>query len=666
MLLRYQLLFLAVLLNSAIALASTKEADIELDDLLDMSLEDLASIDVTVASGKSETLLKSISTVSVITKEQINNYNFRSVSEAVSTIAGFDTLRSYFKKSIPTSRGILQDHYANKVLIMVNNIPTWHAATGEGHINRINIHDVEKIEVLKGPASVLYGTNAYSGAINIVLKKSDKDESHAYVGMGSHQQRMIGASQSLVSPDKDAALFVSLNAENSNVHGSIFTDETGQTGHFDDFTNSRNMTFYGNYNKHNFLFNAYNDKESYLGVAPRFSSGANNNHKLRGYLLGYQYEYKINEKSQINFSTKYDWNDRIFSRSADDNTRGQTWGFHTTSTINYSQKFLDNFNFGIGADHDFRENNEYRSFLEDTDTTLTHSNLEDKNIWEYSLFSHIGYEKDKWKWDIGFRSVENERFGQSLSSRGTLVYSFSDSSSVKFIAGQSYRSPSIFELYFIPPGNTVFGNPDLSPEESTSYEIAYLKSFNNFFVQTNAYYSIYSNKIYRTKGNVTLSDGTIITDTNVYQNGDNFSVKGIELEARYSTKNLNAFTNLDIVYGNDGDKETGSNHYNFKYIPDFTLSAGVSKKINNYMLSSVAHYRDSAGGNTEKIDDSLTIDLSASYNHTIGEKEAKHRISLTNITDETPQVADYVRRRGLNAVPLALGRAFLYEFSINF
>ncbi len=146
------------------------------NDLYDLSLEQLLNINIQVVSTQGEKIFNSPSTVTVINSDEIIKYNFLTVEEALQTIAGIKTYRTYLKRNLPTARGVLQDNYANKVLILIDGTPIWNAVTGEGNIDRINIKDVERIEILKGPASVLYGTNAYSGAINIVLKKEDKSK----------------------------------------------------------------------------------------------------------------------------------------------------------------------------------------------------------------------------------------------------------------------------------------------------------------------------------------------------------------------------------------------------------------------------------------------------------------------------------------------------------
>ena len=120
------------------------EEDIELQhELRFLRLEGFLELELNVASTKAETSLQSPSTVTVIDRKMIEEHNFTSIASAVQTLAGIQVYRTAFKQQIPTVRGLLQDHYANKVLVMINNIPSWHAVTGEGNLDRVSIHDIE-------------------------------------------------------------------------------------------------------------------------------------------------------------------------------------------------------------------------------------------------------------------------------------------------------------------------------------------------------------------------------------------------------------------------------------------------------------------------------------------------------------------------------------------
>ncbi|MFT3931937.1 MAG: TonB-dependent receptor [Spongiibacteraceae bacterium] len=650
------------------AAAWAADEDKDLNYVLQLSLQELLKLDSSIASGESSSILKSVSTVSVITRDDIERYNFSTVADALKTVAGFDVYRTYYMNSIPTARGILQDHYSNKVLLMINNTPTWHAVTGEGNLDRINIHDIEKIEVLKGPASVLYGTNAYAGAINIVLKKPEAMKNNAYAQIGNDDHYGAGGSWGHTSEDGDLALMASAHTNHDSRQRVHFVDEKGIAGNYDDYTDTNNFTFTGRYQEHSLLINAYDNTESYMGIVPLYDSGIGYGQDISGYLLGYQFDHRLDDVSKLTTSIRYDWNRRNFLRTISDGAWGESEGYHIAGKAIYSRQLNSDYHFDIGFDIDQRECSIYRNYYKHPDQTITDNNMKDRSVLEYSFFSTLGYEQGNWKWDVGVRSVENELYSNSVSGRATVVYLLSEQSSVKFIAAQSYRSPSLFELYFIPPEQTIFGNPDLSPEKSTSYEVAYLRSHGKLFTQISVYDAYYTDKIFRDRGNVTLANGSTVYNTLIYQNGGDIHVVGVETETRYQADTWSTFVNLNWQDGDKGDREPGTDHYNFKYVPTYTVSAGLSKAIAQVMLSSVLNYRDSTEGSTpEDIDASLTLDVAATYQqHLSSGNELKHKILLQNITDERVEIADYARRNGLEAVPQLDGRWFTYEISLTF
>ena len=89
---------------------------------------------------------------------------------------------------------------------MVNGVPTWETNTGAATLGHVSVSDIERIEVLKGPASVLYGTNAYVGAVNLVLKEPPEGQDGygvLYGGAGEYNGIRGGANYNLSYNDLD-------------------------------------------------------------------------------------------------------------------------------------------------------------------------------------------------------------------------------------------------------------------------------------------------------------------------------------------------------------------------------------------------------------------------------------------------------------------------------
>jgi outer membrane receptor protein involved in Fe transport len=629
------------------------------NEIEEMSLEDLLNVEINVGSSVALTIFNTPSTVSVIDQNMIRQFHFKSVSEAVNLVAGVDIQRTYLKREMPTSRGILQDHYANKVLVLINGIPSWNAVTGEANIMRVDINDVDRIEILKGPASVLYGTNAYSGAVNIVLKKTNEQSASSHFSAGLHSEFNAGGNY-IYSKD-NYSIFISGNSTDEKGQDYIFVDEKGVKGHYKEYLRTKNFTVATQYKGHSLFFNASRSNESYLGVEPIFASGTGNDHVTDGYLLNYKFNHSFSGFFKLNYGIAYDWNKRNLSRTADDNTRSNLYGSRLTNNLAVNYSAVDNLGLDLGFEYDFRKANEYTNYNVQKDSVTAQNEMNGKKIYEYSVFFQASYQFSSFNLLAGTRYSHNEFFKNNLSSRATLVYSVNDKNSFKIIWGQSYRAPSLFELYFATPTKTVFGNLNLKPEKSNSVELAYLTSFNYFFAQTLFYYSTYENKIFR----VRRLPNSATDKSTIYTNGTSFKAKGLEFELKYQNPELlTAFANYSFIDGNSGDEVSGNGHYNFKYVPKHTVSAGLSKSISTFDISIVGNYASQTKGPLTKVGDYVTVDFGFGYKQSVGSYNLLHSITVKNAFDKLIPFPEF-SRRVLNQVQSGYGRRIAYEMNLE-
>lgn len=624
----------------------------EVMDISDFTLDEILDVVIEESPVKTVDLLKKPSTVSIVDKIMIREFDFATLAEALQTVAGFSVTRTYLKRNLPTSRGILQDHYANKVLLLINGVPTWNAVTGEGNIDRIGIEDVEWIEVLKGPASVPYGANAYSGAVNIVLNKEPDAGPGLYLSAGSGNSYRGGANIHFTSRGVTAFLSAGFSDQTGREH--YFTGEDGESGNIQEYLKNSRFTADVTAKRHRFFFNGFNSHESYLGAAPTFAAGAGNDHATQGYLFNYTYNVINRAKHQLKAGVIYDWNRRNFSRTRDDSVRSDTSGARLQGFISSRITLSQKLELVLGADAESRKSFRYENYHVQSGETLADNNLEDKSLHEYSVSAQVSHNGKAFHLLAGTRMTKNQRFGANLSSRATLAWTPNKISSIRFIWGQSFRAPSLFELYFQSPSLTVFGNQNLEPETGNSFELSYLTSFGKFFIQAQVYYAGYDHRIFRVKGDVE-QDGSVYENVNVYTNGERFNAGGLELEIKYKeSQKVSAFVNYGYIHGS-----------NFTYIPRHTLSAGLARMSGKINLSAVFHFQSSAMGPVEKIGAQTHLDLSLGYTHQWKEFTLQHNISIKNAYDEELPVPEYVRRRTLNAVPLGFGRRITYTLRVH-
>jgi outer membrane cobalamin receptor len=151
--------------------AETQAAD---QDLMSMPLEDLARVQVYSASRHSEDIRKAPSSVSIITAEDIRRYGWRTLGEALRSLRGFyiSDNRRYTYLGV---RGFMRPGDDNpRILLLVNghrlNDKIYDTAA-IGTEFPLDLELVDHIEVVRGPGSSLYGTNAIFGVIDIITRE---------------------------------------------------------------------------------------------------------------------------------------------------------------------------------------------------------------------------------------------------------------------------------------------------------------------------------------------------------------------------------------------------------------------------------------------------------------------------------------------------------------
>lgn len=152
--------------------------DIEMAMVSDFSELDLAALldaNVQTASRKSEPISKAPAIIEVLTRQQIYDLGARDLYTALTFLPGVELLESYNGYTTFIIRGQLQENYNNKILLLVNGHPSFESVNSSSYLELIPLEAIERIEVIRGPGSVLYGTNAFAGVINVITATQAKD-----------------------------------------------------------------------------------------------------------------------------------------------------------------------------------------------------------------------------------------------------------------------------------------------------------------------------------------------------------------------------------------------------------------------------------------------------------------------------------------------------------
>ncbi|MBI4511522.1 MAG: TonB-dependent receptor [Deltaproteobacteria bacterium] len=658
----------------ALASPDLNESVVSAGDIVALDLEELLLVkQITVSSSKEENVFTSPSTVTVIDRKTIELYGFTSVAEAVSTLAGVSVQRTSLMRDIPTVRGVLQDHYTNKVLVLIDGTPSWMANTGEGNINRVSIDDVERIEVLRGPASVVHGTNAYSGSINLVLRRAQapaqegsSQGGQVRTGVGNEGYLTTGGHYRYAK--NGLSLFVSAAGGKDKGVDWVFLDGAGTSGHVRDFIESSSVSLRleleGTRSRHRVLLNGYSGREGFLGVVPEFRKGAGGQQERSGYLVSYQLGVPLGEKLELRGGVTFDWNHRSFPRTGDTLVRSDSTGYRTQGLIQALVRARDWLHLELGTDLDLRHSVEDNTNDVLRGSVLNSNNMNGRTVREFSVLAQAEIDGRSLASElpastlVGVRYTQNEISSSNLSLRWTLAFNPAQNSSLKLLLGQSFRAPTLFEFYYESPTATmaIYGNTGLKAETSTSVELSYLLALGKFYAQVAGYYAAYNRRIHAER----RFPGDPNDKSLEYVNGEPFAGWGAEVELKFQdVKSLDAFLNYTLI--EDAGAQEKADSSNFGFVPKHQVSLGLAREIGPFSLSSVTNYVSKRNGPTEELGAQLTLDLSLSFRSGVGQ----HVFSAKNVLDEAVQIPSYTDP-AINSYPSGYRRRFLYSFKAAF
>ena len=168
----YPIIILLLLLNSLNSFAQEIDT-VTTSNLFELSLEDLMNVEIVSAVKQSQNITDAPSVVSVITENQIKERGYLSVDEALNSIAGIDIITDHYQPNLGI-RGINGGlrSWSRLLKVMIDGQSVSFRSNSDNYLDAslIPIEAIEKIEIIRGPNSALYGKNAFLGVVNIITK----------------------------------------------------------------------------------------------------------------------------------------------------------------------------------------------------------------------------------------------------------------------------------------------------------------------------------------------------------------------------------------------------------------------------------------------------------------------------------------------------------------
>lgn len=579
--LRISLVFLFILsftLNPAYASELRQFASLK-----DLSLEELMEVEVATvysASKHEQKVTEAPSSVTIITGDDIRKFGYRSLTDILKSVRGFYVTydRNYHFIGV---RGFARPgDYNGRILLLVN-----------GHRVNDNIYDsalidldilvdhIDRVEVIRGPGSSLYGSNAFFGIINVISKKGSDIEG---VEISGEASRYDTYKTSFVLGKK-------LNSGPDVLISGSLLDGKGQDLFFKEFRNpSTNYGLAGgcDYSRNSSLFSriSYGGltvEGSYLtatkGVPTAsygtvFNDPRNRTYDERGY-LDLNYNKTLGGSSEIQAGVYYDYNryagDYILDYPPVTLNKDLSWGSWWGGELKFITGALEKHTITLGAE--YRDN--VRQEQKNYDSKPYYSYLKDRR---HSAIRAL-YIQDEFEitkellFDFGVRYDNYDTFGGSTNPRLALIYKPFDSTFIKLLYGEAFRAPNAYELYYQDGGSSMKSNPGLKPETVKTYELVLEQYIGKHILITAAGFY---NKIKDLISQQTdPGDGLLI-----FRNAERIESKGLEFEIEADLKN-GIKGRLSYTFQETEDKNTGETLTNSpKHLAAFNVIIPVIKE----------------------------------------------------------------------------------------
>ena len=429
--------------------------------------------EVVVTGTRSETDVRHLPmTVSVVGRPQLEASQQTSVLPVLnSQVPGFfSTSRGVMGYGVATGasgqmslRGIGGPAQAGLpttgLLVLIDGHPQYMGLMGHPIADAYQTMMAERVEVLRGPASVLYGSNAMGGVINIVTRKMQEDgiRTNINIGAGSYGSIQTEATNRIKKGRFSSTVTASYNRTDGHRADMAFEQYGGYAKLGYDFTD--NWKVWGDVNVTR--FNATNPgsvMKPYIDNDQRITRG------MTSFALENHYE-----KTSGALSFFYNWGDHWINDGYQPGGEPLQYRFNSNdqmlgvSWYQSIQLFQGN-RLTVGADYFHFGGEAWNQFFDGHRETSANKSLNE-------VAGYVDFRQDIAAWltlDAGARVDYHSQTGTEFIPQVGLAFHLPENAEIKAMASKGFRNPTIREMYMFPPQN-----PDLKPEKLWNYELSF-------------------------------------------------------------------------------------------------------------------------------------------------------------------------------------------------
>ncbi|WP_053162771.1 TonB-dependent receptor domain-containing protein [Pseudomonas sp. P1.8] len=393
----------------------------------------------------------------VFTREDIDRLQPDSVTDLLRRVPGVQVAQTGGRGSLP---GVyIRGTQSAQSLVLVDGQRIGSSTSGDSNLQHINIEQVERVEVLRGSRSVIYGSDAIGGVIQIFTRRGGEPglRPQLHVGFGSNQtwERSLGLSGG------DEQTRFNLGASLDETAG---IDRTHQS--------------YPSDGDHD----AYRNKSLSLSLSHALSDDIEIGANLLDNRGKSEYDNPFGRFDLNTFGQQQPYNEFDVSSvsSYADARINEVWKSRAEfGHSENSEKTFDKLSDERSVFNTYRDSVNWQN-----DLTLTERNslmiggdwyedrvnsstaFDEDSRWNRAAFIQHRYQADSFATELGLRHDDNQQFGSQNTWSGTLTLPLNPDNEMLLTYSEGFRAPTFNDLYY-----PDFSNPDLKPETSKSYEL---------------------------------------------------------------------------------------------------------------------------------------------------------------------------------------------------
>ena len=539
--------------------------------------EDIDLDEIVVTASRTEENYKDTSrSIDIITSEDIQSIQAQDLGDVLNQLSSVEIISYGGLGSVKTIK--MRGSTASQVLVLVDGRPINSPRDGEVDLSAIPLENIERIEVMHGSASSLYGSSAMGGTVQIITKDPPKEDSRTEIMSSFGTFRTY--QERLTQGQKLGKFGYLLSGGYQSSQGSREDSE------FDSKDFSLKMDYDISDNQRIWVNTGF--YTSFAGTpGPTTWLDLDDKQKRTNNLIDLNWRLSIDELT--NASIKL-YNDQERLKFIEDSSTSYT---HTTRSR------------GIDIQLERRFNDFYKA-ISGINYILNLNNSTSSAKHKYSVFAwYINNEfnvSENLKTDLGLRLDDYSNFGLQASPSLSATYKFNEKNRLHGLISRSFRAPTFNDLYW-PDEGWAKGNPGLQPEIGTSAEVGITSEINRYFETGLTYYRNYYKDLIQW-----ASDGSVWMPSNV----SCALINGIEWENRFL---LSEDIEINVGYTYQIAKDTDTHKF-LIYQPEHKTDFSI--KHHNVFGCAIAlrggwnGLRYDNASNTTKMDGFFTLGFSAS------------------------------------------------------